>query len=64
VQQFEELWTARAKDRPIELVLVRCEPDLSAPDHVRRFVRTTIQPGSTIVLRAQGELERDDNLSD
>jgi hypothetical protein len=64
VQQFEELWTARAKDRPIELVLVRCEPDLSAPDHVRRFVRTTIQPGSTIVRRAQGELERDDHLSD
>ena len=62
--QFQELWKKRAKDRPIEVVVVRSEPSLQAPDATRRFVRVTLQPKSAIALTPQGELERHGALSD
>jgi hypothetical protein len=63
-RQFAELWKNRATDRALEVVVVRCEPDFHSDASTRRFVRTTLQPGSAIRLTAQGELERHGGLSD
>ncbi|NOT29609.1 MAG: DUF1570 domain-containing protein [Planctomycetes bacterium] len=63
-KQFAELWKNRAKDRPLEVVVVRCEPDFDSQESTRRFVRVTLQPASEIRLTAQGELERKGGLSD
>ncbi|MSR61156.1 MAG: DUF1570 domain-containing protein [Planctomycetes bacterium] len=64
VKQYGELWMKRPKDRSYEVVVVRCEPDFSSPQATRRFVHTTIQPGSEIQLQPLGELQRKDGLSD
>jgi hypothetical protein len=64
VAQFGELWKKRPKDRPYELVVVRCEPDRSSPESTRRFVRVTIEPTSTTLLRPVGEFPRNSGLSD
>ncbi|MEQ1891243.1 MAG: DUF1570 domain-containing protein [Planctomycetota bacterium] len=63
-KQFQTLWQARPKDRAYEVVVVRCEPDMSSPQSTRRFVRVTIQPGSTLTLVPQGEFPRHGALSD
>lgn len=63
-KQFAGLWKNRAKDRPIEVVVVRCEPDYASEGSTRRFVRVTLKPTSEIRLTAQGELERKGGLSD
>lgn len=64
VTQFQELWKNRPKDRPVEIVVVRGEPDLTSQESTRRFVRATLQPTSEIRLSPQGELERHGGLSD
>ena len=63
-KQLNELWKNRPKDRPVEVVVVRSEPDLTAPDATHGFVRVTLQPTSTIVLRAQAEIPRKGGLAD
>ncbi len=63
-KQLSELWKNRPKDRPVEVVVVRSEPDLTAPDATHRFVRVTLQPTSAIVLRAQAEIPRKGGLLD
>lgn len=63
-RQLHELWSARAKDRALDVIVVRCEPSRDAPDAPRRFVRATIAPGSAIELRAKGELARRGGLAD
>jgi len=63
-KQFNDLWKNRATDRPLEVVVVRVEPRPGSDDPLRNFVRVTLQPGSSIVLRAQAELERKGGLSD
>ena len=64
VKQFAEVWGNRAKDRPLEVVVVRTEPNAKTGEPERRFVRMTLQPGSTLQLGVQGELERKGGLAD
>jgi len=64
VKQYLELWKDRPKDRPYDVVVVRCEPDYSSPQSTRRFVRVTIQPGSEIQILPMAEFPRQDGLSD
>jgi len=63
-KQFNDFWKNRPTDRPLEVVVVRVEPGPDADAPSRRFVHVTLQPTSTIVLRAQAELERKGGLSD
>jgi hypothetical protein len=63
-KQYDELWKNRPKDRPYEVVVVRCEPDMHSDESTRRFVRATIQPGSTITIRPMAEIERRGGLVD
>jgi hypothetical protein len=63
-RQFNGLWRTRATDRPLEVVVVREEPGPDPDGPSRRFVRATLQPASTIVLYAYGDLERKGGLSD
>jgi hypothetical protein len=61
---FTELWKARATDRPLEVTVVRCEPDRDDPRHTRRFVQAKLLPGSRIELRARAEFARHGGLKD
>lgn len=63
-KQFSGLWRNRDKERPIEVVVVRTERESDGSAPTRRFVRATIQPGSTLVLRAMAEERRNGGLSD
>ncbi|HEX6886230.1 MAG TPA: DUF1570 domain-containing protein [Planctomycetota bacterium] len=63
-EQYRKLWQGRPTARPYEVVVVRCEPDMHSDESTRRFVRQTIQPGSTISIHALGEIERRGGLVD
>ena len=64
IEQFRRLWKERPKDRAVELVVVRGEPDFTSQESTRRFVRVTLRPDSGIHLTPQGELERHGGLAD
>jgi hypothetical protein len=63
-QQYSRLWRDRAKDRDIEVVVVRCEPDMHSDESTRRFVRFTLPAGSPTLIRAIATVPRDAGLSD
>lgn len=62
--QFEDLWRARSKEHPTELVLVRCDPAFGHPHAKHAFVRTSIAPDSKASIRADGGYSRHANLRD
>lgn len=62
--QFNELWSKRARDREVELVLIRSTPSFEDPYSSRVLVRTAIPADSEVQLAAAGGFVRDDSLRD
>ena len=62
--QFSKLWQERPKDRPVELILIRCSPSFHGSYSKRWFVRTAIAPGSEISISVTSSYSRHANLRD